>query len=69
MAFFLSVDRDFQGGAKVEYDIGPTSRAQMLVPNASVHHVLALHPDQLVGQSLTAVRPPARTRPRSRGRA
>lgn len=64
MAFLLDIDREFAGGTKLVFDIGPTERVQMLVPTANTHTTLDVHPDEHIGQSLTDVRPPAKTRRR-----
>jgi len=67
MTFLLSVDRGYPGGTKITYDIGVTERAQVLVPETSVHHVLDMDPNDLIGLSLMDSRPPARTRSRGNG--
>lgn len=66
MPFLLNIDREFPGGARVEYDAGVTERIQVLVPTTSLHSVLDVLPDDLIGLSLTDVRAPARTRHKGR---
>jgi hypothetical protein len=62
MPFLLDIDRNYSGGTKMVFDIGPAERAQVLVPTANAHLMLDVNPEEHIGQSLTDVRPPARTR-------
>ena len=66
MPFLLNVDRNFAGGTRLEYDNGATERIQVLVPATSTHQTLDVLPHDLIGLSLTDVRPPARTRHKGR---
>lgn len=62
MAFLLNVDPRDDGTTRLEYDISPVERVQMLTLSNNALETLGVSPDALIGQSLTAVRPPARTR-------
>jgi hypothetical protein len=60
--FLLDVKPRVSGGTLLVFDAGVTDRVQMLVPDTAVHQTLLLSPEDHIGQSLSDVRPPARTR-------
>lgn len=65
MAFLLSVTPRDDGTTRIEYDVSPVDRVQMVTLNTSTHQALDVAPDSLIGLSLTDIRAPARTRRRN----
>lgn len=56
--FLLSIKHLPSGVTHVEYDIGPTKRAQMVVLTEQLHDTLTVPARDLLAHSLTAIRPP-----------
>lgn len=57
--FLLGVNPKANGTTEIVYDIGPTSRAQVLTLTEAAHETLAIPAAQLLAHSLADVRPPA----------
>lgn len=68
MAFLLDVEHLANGTTRVEYDISPTERVQLVTLSEQAHLVLDENPDDLIGLTLAEVRAPIQSRRRTRPR-
>lgn len=64
MPFLLGVEHRSDGTTRLEYDIGPTQRVQLLTLTAAYQSTLDVPADRLLAPTLTEVRPPANRRNR-----
>jgi hypothetical protein len=64
MAFLLDVEPLPNGTTRVEYDVSPTERVQLVTLSEQAHLVLDENPNDLIGLTLAEVRAPIRSRRR-----
>jgi hypothetical protein len=64
VAFLLDVEPLPNGTTRIEYDISPTERVQLVTLSEHAHVALRENPDELLDLTLAEVRPPMRTRRR-----
>lgn len=62
--FILNIDHQPTGFTNITYDIGPTSRLNLVTLTENAHHTLATPPAELLGYTLAEIRPPVRKRHR-----
>jgi hypothetical protein len=60
--FLLGVENKLNGTTEIVYDIGPTSRAQVLALTEAAHDILSVPAPELLRHSLTDIRPPTNRR-------
>lgn len=59
MPFLLSSESRPDGTVHLTYDIGPAERANVLALAIKAHETIMVPPDDLLGHTLSTVRPPA----------
>jgi hypothetical protein len=62
MPFLLGVEHRSDGTTRLEYDISPTQRVQVLTLTSAFHMTLDVPAEQLLAPTLTEIRPPANRR-------
>lgn len=63
--FLLSVDHRSDGTTHMTFDVGPTSRANVLMLTENAHTTLGVPAKDLLAGLLTTTRPPDRRRAKS----